>query len=188
MDAAQPEATAALPVLDGERVRLRAPREGDRAALFDLFSTPQVMRYWSTPAWSEMAAADAWFGRQQGGLLAGTGMTWAITLPGEDALIGTVSLFSIFAGQARAEIGYALHPAHWHRGLAREAVRLALAHGFDTLGLRRIEADTDPDNTASRRLLESLGFRDEGLLRERWVVGDTTADTAFYGLLKDELR
>ncbi|HEY2346121.1 MAG TPA: GNAT family N-acetyltransferase [Xanthomonadaceae bacterium] len=177
-----------LPLLPGERVSLRAPREGDRDALFALFSAPEVMRYWSTPAWSELAAADAWFGRQEGFLLAGTGMTWAIARREDDALIGTVSLHAFFPEQARAEIGYTLHPSHWGRGLAREAVRLALRHGFDELGLRRIEADTDPRNEGSCKLLEALGFVREGLLRERWQVGDESSDTAFYGLLKGDLR
>ncbi|MBS0194190.1 MAG: GNAT family N-acetyltransferase [Proteobacteria bacterium] len=177
-----------LPSLHGERVTLRAPCADDRDALFALYSAPEVMRFWSTPAWSELAAADAWFGRQDSGLLAGSAMTWAIAQCDDDALIGTVSLHAIFPGQARAEIGYALHPSHWGRGLAREAVRLALRYGFDELRLRRIEADTDPDNIGSCRLLEALGFRREGLLRERWQVGDLTSDSALYGLLKDDLR
>ncbi|MBS0457010.1 MAG: GNAT family N-acetyltransferase [Proteobacteria bacterium] len=177
-----------LPTLRGDRVHLRPPHGGDRDALFALYSAPAVMRYWSTPAWSELAAADAWFGRSDDGLLAGSAVTWAICRPLDDRLIGTVSLHAIFPAQARAEIGYALHPAHWGCGLAREAVRLALGFGFDSLGLRRIEADTDPENAASCRLLEALGFAREGLLRERWQVGDTPSDTAFYGLLKGDLR
>ncbi len=189
-EATQPAAdtSAGLPLLRGARVLLRPPRASDRESLYALFSSPQVMRYWSTPAWSELAAADAWFGRQQGFLSAGTGMTWAITHREDDILIGTVSLHAFFLEQARAEIGYTLHPSQWGHGLARDAVRQVLRHGFDTLGLRRIEADTDPDNRASCRLLEALGFVREGLLRERWQVGDLRSDTAFYGLLKEDLR
>lgn len=178
----------ALPVLRGDNVLLRPPRGDDRDALFALYSAPEVMRYWSTPAWSELAATDAWFGRNDEGLLDGSAATWAICQAHDDALIGTVSLHAIFPAQARAEVGYALHPAHWGRGLARQAVRLALGFGFDTLGLRRIEADTDPLNVASCRLLEALGFAREGLLRERWQVGGTSSDTAFFGLLKGDLR
>lgn len=180
--------TTSLPVLTGERVRLRAPDEHDREALFALFSHPDVVRYWSTPAWSEMAAADAWFGRMGGSLLAGTGMTWAIAGIDDDRFVGTVSLHAIFLEQARAEIGYTLHPSQWGRGLAREAVRLALRFGFDRLGLRRIEADTDPANAASCRLLEALGFTREGLLRQRWQVGGVTSDSALYGLLREDLH
>jgi ribosomal-protein-alanine N-acetyltransferase len=67
-------------------------------------------------------------------------------------------------------------------------VRLALRHAFEELGLRRIEADTDPRNSGSCRLLERLGFVREGLLRERWLIDGELQDTAIYGLLRGELR
>jgi ribosomal-protein-alanine N-acetyltransferase len=65
-------------------------------------------------------------------------------------------------------------------------LRLALAHAFGPLGLRRVEADVDPRNAASCRLLERLGFRREGLLRERWRVNGETCDSALFGLLARE--
>ncbi|HTA66211.1 MAG TPA: GNAT family N-acetyltransferase [Xanthomonadaceae bacterium] len=186
-DTIGPPATA-LPLLRGERVNLRAPRDGDQAALFALFSSPEVVRYWSTPAWKELAQADAWLARQARSVSAGSGLTWAIARGDDDALIGTVSLHAFAPEQGRAEIGYVLHPAHWGRGLASEAVRLALRHAFAGLGLRRIEADTDPRNTGSCALLEALGFVREGVLRERWLVDGEVSDTALFGLLKGELR
>jgi RimJ/RimL family protein N-acetyltransferase len=54
--------------------------------------------------------------------------------------------------------------------------------------LRRLEADVDPRNENSMRILEKLGFQREGLLRERWNVGDEIQDTAFLGLLAREWR
>ena len=57
---------------------------------------------------------------------------------------------------------------------------------FEELGLRRIEADVDPRNEASIRLLERLGFQREGYLRERWLVDQEINDTVFYGLLRRE--
>jgi ribosomal-protein-alanine N-acetyltransferase len=54
--------------------------------------------------------------------------------------------------------------------------------------MRRIEADIDPRNVASARLLERLGFVQEGLLRERWMVDDEVSDSAFYGLLESDRR
>ncbi len=67
-----------------------------------------------------------------------------------------------------------------------EALRALLGHGFAELGLNRVEADIDPRNAASARSLERLGFKKEGHLRERWIVGDEVSDTATYGLLKSE--
>jgi ribosomal-protein-alanine N-acetyltransferase len=69
--------------------------------------------------------------------------------------------------QRRAELGYILGREHWGRGFAGEAQRRAIDFAFEDLGLHRLEADTHPDNAASLRSLERLGFRREGLLRER---------------------
>jgi [ribosomal protein S5]-alanine N-acetyltransferase len=61
-----------------------------------------------------------------------------------------------------------------------------LSYAFDVLQLERIEADIDPRNTASCRLVERLGFKQEGLLRNRWRVNGEICDSAYYGLLKNE--
>lgn len=54
--------------------------------------------------------------------------------------------------------------------------------------MHRVEADIDPDNSASAKLLERLGFRLEGRLRERWIVAGVVSDSAMYGLLAREWR
>ncbi|MCC6595314.1 MAG: GNAT family N-acetyltransferase, partial [Rhodanobacteraceae bacterium] len=100
----------------------------------------------------------------------------------------TCSLFALSRDHARAELGYALRPAYWRQGLATQMLTLALGHAFTALGLLRIEADVDPLNLASCRLLERLGFVREGLLRERWRVGGATQDSALYGLLARDWR
>jgi len=182
------KAHSSLPVLRGDRVLLRAPGDGDQDALYALFSSPQVVRFWSTPAWTDRAQAVDWLSRQATFRQAHTGLTWAIARHGEDTLVGTVSLYAWAVEQGRCEIGYTLHPSHWGGGLASEAVRLALRFAFDELDLRRIEADTDPRNTGSCGLLERVGFVREGILRERWFVDGELQDTAFYGLLKRDLR
>ncbi|MGH8084295.1 MAG: GNAT family N-acetyltransferase [Lysobacter sp.] len=107
---------------------------------------------------------------------------------GNDRLIGATTLFAINHAQGRAEVGYALRASHWGRGLAQEALRLVLVHAFDTLVLRRIEADIDPRNGASCRLVERMGFVREGLLRDRWEVGGEASDSALYGLLARDWR
>jgi len=61
-----------------------------------------------------------------------------------------------------------------------------LAHAFDTLGLRRLYADIDPDNTASIRLVEALGFQLEGRLREAWETHIGVRDSLIYGLTRSD--
>ena len=86
----------------------------------------------------------------------------------------------------RAEIGFALARAHWGHRYAGEALALLFEHAFGALGLRRIEADVDPRNLASCRLMEKLGFQREGVLRNRWRVGGEFADSIIFGLLRHE--
>jgi len=111
---------------------------------------------------------------------------WVIADRESDRLIGNVALFALNREQKHAEIGYSLMPDFQGRGLAQEAVRMALAFAFDALGMERIEADIDPRNAPSCRLVERLGFQREGYLRERWRVNGEICDAAFYGLLRRE--
>ncbi|MGH8054423.1 MAG: GNAT family N-acetyltransferase [Stenotrophomonas sp.] len=176
------------PELHSARLRLREVRSDDTRALFAIHSDPQVMRYWSYPAWTGLAqavdkVADIQRQRREQDIL-----VWAIADAASDRLIGTSAVFALDQNQGRAEIGYSLHPDWQGRGLASEALRLILGYLFDTLQLRRVEADADPRNEASCRLLEKLGFVREGLLRERWHVNGEICDTAFYGLLRKDFK
>ncbi len=67
-----------------------------------------------------------------------------------------------------------------------ETLRAVLDYAFSVLDLHRIEADVDPRNTASVRILERLGFQREGYLRERWQVNGEVQDSLFYGLLRPD--
>jgi ribosomal-protein-alanine N-acetyltransferase len=176
-----------VPTLESPRVRLRAYRASDAEGMFRLYSDPRVMRYWSFPPWTQIGQARSYLERVAGELSAGSNvLPWAIATRDDDCLVGTVTLFSLSLEQGRAETGYSLHPDFQGRGLAREGLSLALGHAFDALQLRRIEADVDPRNLPSCRLVEGLGFRREGLLRARWKVAGELCDSALYGLLAED--
>jgi RimJ/RimL family protein N-acetyltransferase len=180
--------TATVPRLRGRRVQLREQTADDIVGLFALHADPVVMRYWSCPPFTDIAQAQELFARNQRGGGAGEFVPWTIALdaeaPAHGELIGTCSLFALDATHRRATIGYALARPHWGRGYATEALQLALAHAFGALAMHRVEADVDPRNIASLRLLERVGFAREGLLRERWRVGDDIQDSAISGLLQ----
>jgi RimJ/RimL family protein N-acetyltransferase len=174
--------TTTLPTLQAERIRLRPHREEDLPAFFALYSDPEAMRYWSFPAWTDIEQAHPRFNGALAPVAPDGVHAWAIA-DADDALIGGLTLFSIDRKQGRAEIGYALHSSQWGHGYAQEAARLGIDFAFGTLSLRRIEADIDPRNAASCRLVERMGFMREGLLRERWQVAGEVCDSAIYGLL-----
>jgi [ribosomal protein S5]-alanine N-acetyltransferase len=166
----------------GLNITLRPLDISDAEPVFALFSDPEAMRYWSYPPYTEISQAEERLQRDIAAAAAQEWLPWGITL--ENTLIGTVTLHDLNLMQGRAEIGYMLGRSHWGKGLAREAVTLAIDYAFGPLGLRRLEADIDPRNLASEKFLERLGFQKEGYLRERWQVGGEISDTALFGLLK----
>ena len=186
-DSESSDDSPSLPVLESDRLNLRAFRDSDIDALYAIYSDPRVMRYWSYPAWTETTQAEAYLQRVRQASVSEGVFPWAVARLDDDVLIGTTTLWHIDVANSRAEIGYALASALWGQGYAQEALRLALTFAFDILQLRRIEADVDPRNVASCRLLERVGFTREGLLRQRWTVGGELQDSAVHGLLRGEL-
>jgi ribosomal-protein-alanine N-acetyltransferase len=180
------DTASGVPILETAHLRLRPYRADDAEAMYALYSDPRVMRYWSFPPWTELAQAKSYLDRALAGMDSGEIFPWAIADRETDRLIGAVTLFSLHVEQLRAEIGYSLSPDYQGRGLAAEALRCALSCAIDNLGLLRIEADVDPRNEPSCRLLERVGFKREGLLRKRWRVNGEVCDTAFYGLLPED--
>jgi len=146
------------------------------------------MRYWSRPPFTRRAEAVRLIASMGRGGRDGSWLSWVVTRAGDDTAIGVCSLFHFVESCRRAEIGYILAQAAWGQGVMREALTAVIEHAFGPLGLRRIEADADPRNAASTRLLTRLGFVREGTLRERWEVAGEISDAAFYGLLARDWR
>lgn len=173
-------------ILSTDRLILRPLVESDAPELFEIHAHPEVMRYWASPPWTEMAQAHERIARSQEGFATGNNFQFGIERRADQALIGICSLFSFNIPSRRAEMGYALGRPFWGVGYMNEALRTLVDHAFGTLNLNRLEADIDPRNHASAKTLERLGFQQEGHLRERWIVGDEISHTAFYGLLRRE--
>lgn len=166
------------------RLLLRALVPADAAAMFAVFSDPEVVRYWSSTPWTGMEKAHQFVANAEEDWLSGAGLRFGIEVAATGELAGQVALHHFDQDNRRCEVGYALARQHWRQGYLTEALGAVLEHGFTALDLNRVEADIDPRNAASAKPLERLGFRQEGLLRERWIVGGEICDTAFYGLLR----
>jgi RimJ/RimL family protein N-acetyltransferase len=177
-----------FPVLATDRLLLRETAPRDVEAVFEMESDPVAMRFWSRPPMQEIAEAQLSVERSMTYFGARVGIRWSITRPGEDRLLGHVSLFNFHEPSDRGDIGYGLMRAHWGQGIMNEALTAVIDYAFGPLELRRLEADIDPANAASLRAVERLGFRREGLLKERWQVGETISDSVLLGLLAREWR
>jgi len=146
--------------LHGPRVTLRPWRlPEDLDPLFAINGDPEAMRFFLNV--HDRAESDAW-GRRIAGAFGERGYGfWVVELPGE-GMVGVVGLQPVFFDAAftpAVEIGWRIATRVQRRGLAEEAARIALAHGFGPAGLDRIVAFTPPANEPSWRLMEKLGMR-----------------------------
>ncbi|MCY7387761.1 MAG: GNAT family N-acetyltransferase [Burkholderiales bacterium] len=173
-------------LLTTDRLTIRRLSKDDAQAYFAIFSDPAVMRYWGSPPLADLTEAE----QKVVGILAhyekGDLFQLAIERQSDRQMIGTCTLYQIHLQNRRAEVGYALGSVFWGNGYLVEAMHALIDHAFGPMHLHRLEADIDPRNEASAKSLERLGFKREGHLRERWIVGGEVSDSALYGLLASE--
>ena len=181
------EIFAAFPTLSTPRLTLRQIRTEDAAAVFGLFGDAEVTRYYDLDTFTEPLQAEELIERFQRRFDHRIGLRWGLALnETPDNLIGTCG-YNLWVQPAhRGLVGYDLARDHWRRGLMAEALAAVLTFGFTAMGLNRVEALTFPQNTASKSLLDKLGFQAEGLLREYEFIKGAAQDMAIYSLLAGE--
>jgi ribosomal-protein-alanine N-acetyltransferase len=172
-----------FPVLHTTRLVLRQLTAADAGALQFFRSDTEFLRYIPrTPeptlaqAQQHIQVLDELLGRNEA-------ITWGLSLPGQPALLGTICFWNLQPAHYRAEVGYGLHPTYSRQGLMGEALGAVVQFGFETLKLHSIEAQLDPGNAASIRLLEKHHFRREGYFRENFYFQQQFLDTVVYSLL-----
>lgn len=175
-------------VLRTPRLTLSLLDDSDAGALLSIYSDTETMRYWSGAAWTALEQATQQIAQSRRDARDGSALRLGIKLAETGELIGTATLYAFHRSNRRCEIGYILGRSHWGRGLMSEALAALLEHGFDVLDLHRVEADIDPRNEGSRRILQRLHFTREGLMRERWIVNGELCDTEYYGMLRADWR
>jgi ribosomal-protein-alanine N-acetyltransferase len=117
---------------------------------------------------------------------AGTSVPFAIRVEGR--LAGQVTIDNIVRGALRSGyLGYWIDSRVAGRGMASLAVALVCDHAFGDVGLHRVQADIRPENVPSQRLVERLGFRQEGLLRRYLDIDGDWRDHLAYALLAEDL-
>ncbi|MGN9843284.1 TIGR03086 family metal-binding protein [Nonomuraea sp. H19] len=130
---------------------------------------------------ARVSTATAW-------AAAGDAVTLAVCRHTEPGVIGQVSLTLADDRARQAEIGWLLHPAHEGHGFATEAARALATAAFEQLGVHRLFARLDAENTGSARLCERLGMRREAHLVENDVDGERWGSEYVYAILAREFR
>ncbi len=179
--------TAGFPVLLTERLLLREFTLEDVPAVFAIFSREDVNTWTETATMQSLKEAETRVKSRMSLFKDRMGIRWAITLrENPKDVIGSCGFFSVRRGTQTVETGYDLHPDHWNKGLTTEALREMIRFSFgpgSMVPVHRIEALVMPENIASIRVLEKLGFEQEGLRREFGFWKGRYQDVCLYALL-----
>jgi [ribosomal protein S5]-alanine N-acetyltransferase len=174
----------ANPTIETSRLTIRLVTAADLPELLEFNSDDAVTRYLPYENWKGMADAQEWLGRAETRLAAGEALQFVAELRETGNVIGSCLLFHFEKASNRAEVGYLLGRKYWGAGYMAEAMQALVGFAFAEMGLRRLEAEIDPRNTASAKLLGRLGFAREGMLRQRWDLKGEVTDSGLYGLLR----
>jgi ribosomal-protein-alanine N-acetyltransferase len=190
MDSGTPEVAwpASIPELATDRLRLRALLPADAAAILAIFADPEVTRYHSVPTLTTLAEAQALLELGPRRFAARDAIRWAIDLVEGGEMIGTAGLLRFDFAHRHAEVGYEIGRRWWGHGFAPEAVAAVLRYGFSVMGLHRIEAGILPGNDASVRVVQKLGFVEEGVRRGYLYNKGHFRDFRWFSLLETDRR
>lgn len=173
-----------FPQISTKRLILRKISLNDAQTLFKYWSDPQVTQYLNLNTFKNIEQSLKMIGLLNSLYTKGKGIRWAIALKKNNIVIGTCGYNSWIKKSSRGEIGYELGREYWGNGYATEAVQKIIEYGFKTMNLNRIEAFTVPEAVSSVHLLEKLGFKKEGVLREYGYLNGKFLDENVYSLLK----
>lgn len=158
---------------------------GDAKELLYLRSSEEVMKYIDRERTRSIRDAELFIDKIDASLDSNNGIMWGITLKERPrTLIGNIGYWRLVKEHYRAEVGYMLHPAFWKKGIMKEALLRVIDFGFDEMKLHSIEANINPRNTASAKLLESTGFVKEAYFKEDYFFNGAFHDTIIYSRLK----
>nr|WP_315173389.1 GNAT family N-acetyltransferase [uncultured Flavobacterium sp.] len=172
-----------FPILETERLILRRVLPSDVKEMFELRSNPETMKYIPRPLLTNHEEALAHIQMMEDKIETNEGINWAITLKGDNTMLGVIGHYRIKPEHYRAEVGYMILPEYHGKGITSEAVQCVVDYGFNTMQLHSIEGVIDPENEASQRVLQKCGFVKEAHFKENEYFDGKFIDAVVYSKL-----
>ena len=173
--------------LETERLILRDFVKGDWQRVLEYQSDPLYLRYYEWTERTPQAVQEfvGWFLDHQ---LQEPRIKYqlAVVLKSNNQLIGNCGIRMDKTDTLEANIGYELDPKHWNHGYATESAHAIVDFGFSNFDLHRVWSWCVADNLGSAHVLEKLGMRLEGRLRENEYYKGRWWDTLMYAILANE--
>lgn len=176
--------------IETSRLILRRAVIEDAQPMFDNWaSDPEVTKYLTWPAHETIDVTkrviDSWIG----GYARVDFYQWIIAFKEDGARpIGSISVVSQDDRIGKAEIGYCIGKAWWHRGIMTEALQAVMDYLFDEVGMNRIEARHDPNNPHSGGVMKKCGMKYEGTARQDDRNNQGICDAARYAILRRDRK
>lgn len=175
-----------FPELETERLLLRELNVEDAPFIFKLFSNEKVCKYlYDEEIYTRLEEAKEFIEWNSNPELK-MHNRWGVVRKQDNALMGTCGFDSWDTYNHMAEIGFDLWHEYWRFGYMRETLTSAINSGFNNMNLNRINAFVALENDNSARLLEHLGFKNEGIFREKHFFREHYYDHYSYSLLKKD--
>ncbi len=175
-----------MPTLETERLILRKMRADDAEDMFEYACRGDVTEYLTWYPHPDKIYTREYLEYLGTKYRTGDFFDWAITLKGSGKMIGTCGFTSFDFTNDGAEVGYVLNPEYRGQGLVPEALLAVLEFGFDNLLLHRAEAKYIVGNDASRKVMEKVGMKFEGVKREGMLIKGKFRDIGICSVLRNE--
>ena len=181
------ETIITFPVIQTQRLVLRQIHKEDVNSLYEIFSDEDIVKCFGYRIDKEISEAYALIARWEGFLFKRIGIRWGLGLKeNPEIMIGNGGFRRISDDGYTAELGYVLHKDYWRLGLMHEALEAIIPFGFNDMKLHTIEASVFPENSASCKLLEKLGFTCKQLQKANYLFDGKLHDTYKFVLQKKE--
>jgi len=176
-----------IPQLETRRLILRQLTPEDVTALLKHFGNPEVVKFLEMNPLKTIHQANEWLKWMQSFFASKDGLRWGVVLKeGDGSVIGSAGLGGWNREANYAEIGYDIVRPYWRQGYGTEVARALVEFAWEHMNLNRIEAEIVAGNEASSHILKKLGFKQEGVLRQRVFKGGQYWDVLLFGLLRHE--
>ena len=174
-------------ILYTERLILKEITDNDASVLFKMRCHADIMKYIDRPISRSIDDIHELIQKMEMMKTKGEGISWGIfKKENPDLKIGNIGLYRIIAEHYRAEVGYMLNTGNHQQGIMFEAIQKVIEFGFTNMKLHSIEANINPENIASKKLLEKTGFVREAYFKENYYFNGRFNDTEIYSLLNKE--
>lgn len=169
-----------FPVLETERLLLRAARLSDAKALAELRSQPRVNEFLDRNVNMTLQEAEQRIIKLAAETQRNNSIEWIIQFKDEDTMIGSICLWNIIPEEDKGEMGYEMHPDHYGKGIMTEAMQHVINYAFTIMQLKTIEALPHKDNIKSIQVLERNGFSRDFDLKKYKLSENEIANTAVF--------